>query len=248
MTSAPHPHEAVDTSGGASGAVRRLALFLVVAVVGVVVTRYTHLGRFLDVKAITEFAAGLGPRGPLYILLAGALMPLLFLPRWPIAFLAGMLYGVVGGTLLATVASTVGAWLHFLLSRTLLAPMSDRLRHKYRLDHLTIPKDKQFLALFILRAFPLSNFVATNLVAGALKLSRSRYVVASFLGMIPSTLMYAAWGKLMKKPDPHFYALAIASLVVVVLGAVAAQKYVYPWFRGPAAGDESRDAAYPGAD
>ena len=243
-----HPHEAVDTGTGASGAVRRLALFLAVAVLGVLVTRYTHLGRLLNVASITEFADDLGPRGPLYILVAGALMPLLFLPRWPLAFLAGMLYGVGWGTVLATVASTIGAWLHFLLSRTLLAPMSDRLRHRYRLDHLTIPKDKQFLALFILRAFPLSNFVATNLVAGALKLSRSRYILASLLGMIPSTLMYAAWGKLMKKPDPHFYALAVVSLVVVVVGAVAGQKYVYPWFRKPAPDEAPRDAAYPGAD
>ncbi len=220
------------------GAVRRLGVFIVVAVAGVLVARYTEAGAYVSVEAITGLAERLGPRGPLFLFLAGVLTPLMFLPRWPIAFLAGLLYGVVGGTLLATVASTVGAWLHFMLSRTLLAPMTDRLRHRYNLEHLTVPRDKQFMVLFVLRAFPLSSFVVTNLMAGALKLSRSRYVLATFLGMIPSSILYAAWGKLMKKPDPHFYAFALLALVLLVVGAVAAQRYVKPLLRR---GESERD-------
>jgi uncharacterized membrane protein YdjX (TVP38/TMEM64 family) len=109
--------------------------------------------------------------------------------------------------------------------------MTLRLMRKYRVEHLNIPKEKQFMVIFVLRAFPLSSFVATNVLAGALKMSRSRYVLASFLGMIPSSVMYAAWGKLMKKPDPHFYALAIVCLAVIVVGTVMAQKFVYPWLK-----------------
>ncbi len=216
-------------------AVRRLSLFLVVAVGGVVVSRATHLGQWLNPEAISELAQRLGTRGPLVIFLAGLLTPLLFFPRWPIAFLAGLLYGVGWGTVLATVASASGAWLHFILSRNLLAPMTERLRKRYRMEHLTVPRDKQFLVLFVLRAFPLSSFVMTNLLAGALKLSRSRYITATVLGMIPSTLLYAAWGKLMKKPDPHFYLLAVLALVLMVVGAVAAQRWVQPLLRRPTA-------------
>lgn len=225
--------EEQEVRSGALGAVRRLGLFLVVAVAGACVSHATHLGQWLNVEAMTDLAARLGPRGPIYLLLAGLLTPLLFLPRWPIAFLAGLLYGVCWGTVLATVASSAGAWLHFLLSRTLLAPMSDRLRRRYRIEHLTIPREKQFVVLFVLRAFPLSSFVMTNLLAGALKLSRSRYILATVLGMIPSTVLYAAWGKLMKKPDPHFYVLAVLALLVIVAGAVLGQRYVQPLLRRP---------------
>ncbi len=221
----------VDVPASASAGIKRLSLFLVVAVGGVVAARYTNAGDYMSVEAITQLADRLGPQGPALLLLAGVLTPLMFLPRWPIAFLAGLLYGVGWGTLLAVVASTLGAWLHFMLSRTLLAPMTARLRQRYGFDHLQVPKNKQFMVLFVLRAFPLSSFVVTNLIAGALKLSRSRYVLATFLGMIPSTLLYAAWGKLMKKPDPHFYAFALLALVAVVVGAIAAQRYVQPLLR-----------------
>lgn len=223
--------EEVEERSGTWAALRRLGLFLVVAIGGVIVSRVTHLGQWMNPEAIAGFAAQLGPRGPLVILAAGLFTPLLFLPRWPIAFLAGLLYGVGWGTALATVSSAGGAWLHFILSRTLLAPMTEKLRKRYRMEHLAVPRDKQFLLLFVLRAFPLSSFVMTNLLAGALKLSRSRYITATVLGMIPSTLLYATWGKLMKKPDPHFYVLAILALVLILAGAVAAQRWVQPLLR-----------------
>ncbi len=219
--------------GGAGGAMRRLAVFLAVALAGVALSRYTHMGSYFNAGSVRGLADRLGPNGVAIILAAGALTPLMFLPRWPIAFLAGLLYGVGWGTLLATAASTAGAWLHFLLSRSLLAPASERAKRRYGFEHLTIPRDKQFLVLFLLRAFPLSSFVATNLLAGALKLSRSRFLAATFLGMLPSSWMYAAWGKLMKQPDPHFYGVAALALVLIVAGAVAGQRVLAPWFRAP---------------
>lgn len=224
--------QVMGTGDGARGVVRRLALFLAIAVAGVAAAHFSRLGDYLHVDSIASLADRLGARGPVILVVAGLVTPLMFLPRWPIAFLAGLMYGIVPGTLLATAASAGGAYLHFLLSRTLLAPSTERLRRRYGLDHLVIPRDKQFLVLFVMRAFPLTSFVATNLIAGALKLSRSRFLLGSLLGMIPSSMLYAAWGKLMKKPDPHFYAFAVLALVLVVVGAVAAQRVVAPWFRG----------------
>lgn len=244
MSDAHSSHEAAQSRAEIWAAVRRLGLFLLVAVLGLVISHTTRVGDLLSVDKMTHWATRLGPRGPLYLLLAGLITPLMFLPRWPIAFLAGLLYGVSWGTALAVVASTGGAWLNFWLSRTLLAPMSDRLRKRYRIEHLTVPRDRQFLVLFTLRAFPLTSFVMTNLIAGALKLSRSRYLGATFLGMIPSTVLYASAGKLMKKPDPHFYVFAGIALVLMVVGAVVARRWVKPLLRR----SESEPESVVGAD
>ncbi|MCZ7591951.1 MAG: VTT domain-containing protein [Kiritimatiellae bacterium] len=215
----------------AGGALRRLALFLLIAGAGVALSHFTKLGEYFDAHSIADLAGRMGANGALVIFAAGALTPLMFLPRWPIAFLAGLLYGVGWGTALATVASTLGAWLHFVLSRTLLAPMSEKIKRRFHWEHLDIPRDKQFMVLFLLRAFPLSSFVATNILAGALKVSRSRYLTATFLGMIPSTVMYAAWGKLMKKPDSQFYGVAALAVVLIVVGSVLAHRYIAPWLK-----------------
>jgi uncharacterized membrane protein YdjX (TVP38/TMEM64 family) len=210
-------------------AVKRLGAFLLVAGLGLAGSHFTAHGGHLTLDRITALAERLGAWGPLFILVAGVLTPLLFIPRWPLAFLGGLLYGVVGGALLATLASTLGAWLHFTLCRTLLAPMSDRLKKKYRLERFVVPPHKEFTAIFIMRAFPLSSFVATNLIAGALRMNRVKFVLASFLGMIPSSLLYAAGGKLLKKPSPGFYVLAAAVLVLMVVGTVYAEKLLHSW-------------------
>lgn len=225
--------ETTDTDEGQtkSGGLRELLLFLLLAVTLVLVSVCTPASRFFSPDYIGQLAGRLGCWGAYIIILAGLLSPLLFLPRWPIAFVAGLLYGVMAGTLLATAASTLGAMLHFLLAKSLLSPMSDRLRKRYAITAAPIPREKAFLVLLFLRAFPLSSFVATNLLAGAMKIHFGTYIAASFLGMIPSTIMYAAWGKLLKKPSASFGALAAISVLFIVVGTIVARKHFYPWFK-----------------
>ncbi len=193
---------------------------------------FTPARRLFSVEQIGAWSRALGAWGPLLLFLLGLLTPLLLLPRWPIAFVAGLLYGISGGAVLANVASTAGAWLHFLVARSLLAPASARLLRRYGMDRLEIPRERVFLALFFLRAFPLSSFVATNLLAGSLRVPLRTYLAATFVGMIPSTLMYAAWGKMVKRPSPAFFAVAVLTLLFLVGGTIAAQRRFLPWLRG----------------
>ena len=153
------------------------------------------LREFLSLHHIEQLVSDLGCWGPAVIVAAGILTPVLFLPRWPLCFACGLLYGVVWGTLLPTVASLLGAWLQYALARNLLAHFTQRWLSRFRLAHAVIPPNRTFVALVLLRAFPLSNFSAVNLLAGAMRIPSRTYLVASFLGMLPSSLMYAAWGK-----------------------------------------------------
>jgi uncharacterized membrane protein YdjX (TVP38/TMEM64 family) len=221
----------IENGKGKNSGLKELLLFLLLAVGLVLISVYTPVGKFFSLDNISQIAGRLGYWGAYILILAGILSPLLFLPRWPIAFVAGLLYGVAWGTLLATAASTLGAILHFVLAKSLLAPLSDRLRKRYAITSAPIPREKAFLVLLFLRAFPLSNFVATNLLAGAMKVHFGAFMAASFLGMLPSSLMYAAWGKLLKKPSASFGALAAISLLFIVAGTLVAQKYFYPWFK-----------------
>ena len=184
----------------------------------------------LGVGNIERIARHLGAWGPAAMLAGGLVLPLLFLPRWPICFVCGLLYGIVWGTLLSNVASILGAVAQFYLARTLLAATARRLVARSRLAGLAPAPHKTFAALFVLRAFPLSSFVVTNLLAGALRTRADVYVAASFFGMLPSSLMYAAWGKFAKKPSPHFLGLIVAVLLLLIVGGVVANRNRARWF------------------
>jgi uncharacterized membrane protein YdjX (TVP38/TMEM64 family) len=218
---------------------KRMALFLLLALGGLAISHFTPHGGKLTVDGLSDWAGRLGAWGPAILIAAGILTPLAFMPRWPIAFVAGLLYGLVGGTLLSTAASTLGAWLHFHLSRSLLAPVTRRVLRKTNLERYRLPKEHEFTAILLLRAFPLSNFVLTNILSGALGLNVRRYVLASFLGMIPSSLMYAAWGKLLKKPSGEFYVVAVLTLVFVAGGAVWGGRLLAKWRQGGEGGERT---------
>lgn len=215
--------------GDMRAAMRSLAVFAGLAAACLAVSLFTPVRDWLTTDRVARTAADLGPLLPLALLAAGVLTPLLFLPRWPIAFAAGLAYGVVRGALFATVVSALGAWLHFALARTLLSPAAERVGRRFGFRAGGIPPAKSFLLLVLLRAFPLSSFVATNLLAGAIRMRASLFLAASLLGMIPSSLMYAAWGKLMKRPEPAYYWLAGGLLVVSAAGTWLAARRVRPW-------------------
>lgn len=180
----------------------------------------------LKMDTLERLVRDFGPRGPSLIAGLVVLSTVLFLPRWPICFICGMLYGVTLGTILSTLISLAPAWVHYRLASGLLSGLTRRVLAKSRFAHVTIPQERGFAVVFLLRAFPLSNFVVTNLLGGALKLRPLNYLLASFLGMIPSSIMYAAWGKFAKKPSPQFLAVAVVIMAAVAGGYVLLHQQV----------------------
>ena len=200
----------------------RLLVFVAMTLAFVGLSLWPPVREWFQVDTVARVAARLGVFGPALILACGALTPLLMLPRWPIAFVSGLLYGVFAGAALATAASTVGAAIHFGVARGLVAPSADRLLARLGWMRKSLTREKLFILIFCLRAFPLSNFTATNLLAAALSMPLRPYLLASFLGMIPSSILYAAWGKIMKKPSPSFHAALALSLLFIVGGTLVA--------------------------
>ena len=142
--------------------------------------------------------------------------PMLLLPRWPIAVTTGLLYGLVLGTLFAVCASLCGAALQFVLARSWLSSRAERLKRRFRWTRWLERNDHIFTGLIVLRCTPVTHFSATNLVAGSLGISLPVFLASSFIGMIPSTAMYASMGLVARDPSPR-YVWLMASVFVVVL-------------------------------
>lgn len=126
----------------------------------------------------------------IYVAIAAASLPgaLIF------TLLGGAIFGLVWGTLLVSFASSIGATLSFLVSRTLLR---DWVQAKFR-DYLApinkgIEKDGNFY-LFSIRMVPLFPFFMVNLVMGLTPISITSFYLVSQVGMLMGTAVYVNAG------------------------------------------------------
>jgi pyruvate/2-oxoglutarate dehydrogenase complex dihydrolipoamide dehydrogenase (E3) component/uncharacterized membrane protein YdjX (TVP38/TMEM64 family) len=106
----------------------------------------------------------------------------------------GAVFGLVLGTALVSIASTVGATLAFLVSRFLLREaIQDRFGESLVAFNDGIEKDGAFY-LFTLRLVPAFPFFVINLVMGLTPIRTVTFMLISWIGMFAGTLVYVNAG------------------------------------------------------
>jgi uncharacterized membrane protein YdjX (TVP38/TMEM64 family) len=138
----------------------------------------------------------LGPWGPVAIAAVYVPASVLFVPGTLISLGAGFLYGPIIGTAAVSCGSTAGAAAAFVLGRTLFRPWIQDLvgsRAKFvALDRAVAAHG--FRVVLLARLSPLFPFNLVNYAFGLTRISFGRFVLASWLGMLPGTLMYVYLG------------------------------------------------------
>jgi uncharacterized membrane protein YdjX (TVP38/TMEM64 family) len=107
----------------------------------------------------------------------------------------GFLFGSVLGTLFVIVPATIGATLAFLAARYLL---HDWVERKFG-DRLAAIQEgfarNAFSYLLTLRLIPLFPFFLVNLVSGLTRISVGTYMIATAVGIIPGSFVFAYAGR-----------------------------------------------------
>jgi uncharacterized membrane protein YdjX (TVP38/TMEM64 family) len=109
----------------------------------------------------------------------------------------GFLFGTLAGSFLSVLAATMGATLIFLAARHGFGAQL-----KARLDAAEGPvsriakglDENQWSMLFVMRLVPIVPFFVANLVPAFLAVPLHRYVISTFLGIIPGSLVYSSVG------------------------------------------------------
>ncbi len=142
---------------------------------------------YTDAHYVTAVAA--------YILLY-CLQTAFSLPGATIFTLAGgFLFGSFVGTLYVNIAATAGATLAFLAARYLLRDWVER-KFGERLGSIQEGFARNaFSYLITLRLVPLFPFFLVNLVSGLTRIRLGAYVLATSLGIIPGSFVYANAGR-----------------------------------------------------
>ena len=140
-----------------------------------------------------------GWQGEASFLLLGTVMGAAGLPRQAIAFLGGYAFGAVEGTALALLAQLLGCAATFLWARAVGRAWAERRLSRpsgARLRPLVETlRAEPFAASLALRLFPVGNNLLLNLLAGVSGLAAGRFLLASALGYLPQTVVFALLGK-----------------------------------------------------
>lgn len=106
----------------------------------------------------------------------------------------GFLFGVVAGSFYVVLAATIGATIVFLIAKTALGDML-RAKAGPRIRRMEEGfREDAFNYLLVLRLIPIFPFWLVNIVPAFLGVAVGTYVLGTFLGIIPGSLVFASVG------------------------------------------------------
>ena len=111
-----------------------------------------------------------------------------------LTIVAGFLFGTVTGSVCAILAATVGATIVFAAVRYALGDFVRRRAGKRIQRMETGFRENAFNYLLVLRLIPVFPFWLVNVAPAATSVPIGTYVLATFLGIIPGTVVYASVG------------------------------------------------------
>ena len=125
---------------------------------------------------------------------------MLAVPGTILTLAAGFVFGVAFGSAFVSAGSVLGASAAFLLGRFAARSwVAQRVERSTRLRALVaVTRDDGFLIVLLARLSPLLPYNVLNYLFGATAVRFRDYVLASWLGMLPATVLYVYIGSLTK--------------------------------------------------
>jgi len=174
------------------------------------------LGSSIDKAWIDSDIRGQGFTGELLFVGVGMLFTAVGLPRQIICFLAGYAFGLLEGTALAMLATLLGCVGAFFYARVMgrafvIGRFPGRVQ---RIDDFL--HDNPLSMTLLIRLFPFSSNVVTNLAAGVSSVVALPFFLGSAIGYLPQTFIFALAGSGFSV-DPELR-IAISVILFVLSG------------------------------
>ncbi len=144
-----------------------------------------HAVFHFSVRDIRSIIRSLGPWGaPAVVLMIAVIIVFVPVPTIPIEIVAGVVYGIVLGSLLALAGHVIGALVAFSIARRFGRPLLRRWlgeRSVSKLDPLA--SRSGFWYVFYMRLLPLFDFKLVSYAAGLTSMKTRSYLVATTVGI-----------------------------------------------------------------
>src|SRR5229473_3327587 len=191
-----------ETSSGLSSR-WKWVLYAGAGIALVLVLKYFHVQDLL--KAALDWIGKLGPWGPVIFVGLYVVATVLFIPGSVLTLGAGAVFGVALGSVCVSISATLGATAAFLVGRYLARDAIARKIEKNEkfaaIDHAVA--DEGWKIVFLTRLSPVFPFTLLNYAFGLTRVRLGHYVLASWIGMMPGTVMYVYLGSLVNVGAGH---------------------------------------------
>ena len=140
---------------------------------------------------------------------------------------SGFLFDFLIGSLVVSLASTMGATFAFLISRFL---MKDFVQRKFAKRLKTVNegfKKNGIFYLLSLRFMPIFPFVLINVLMGVTPISTKQYIIGSFLGMLPMTFVFVNAGRQLAHITAIHQILSLKVILSFIL--LALLPWIFKW-------------------
>ncbi len=173
----------------------------------------------LSTAALSAWLEGLGAWAPLLLMsmmiLAVVVGPI---PTLPISAASGLAFGLVGGTMVAATGALIGAMIAFWSARLLGRDVVCQYLKDNPLFTSNRSQSLLFWVVFVTRLVPLFSFALISYAAGITVISAWRFALATLIGMLPMTVVFAGLGQTFEfHPVLSVLAAGILLMAMVIL-------------------------------
>ena len=189
------PTESVGKGGRKIKPIKTILIIVAIAALVVTAKLFDLQQVFRDTLA---WISGLGSVAPLMFIVIYILACVLLLPGSILTLGAGAVFGVIKGSIAVSVGSTLGATCAFLVGRYLARNwVSGKIAENEKFKAIDDAVAREGWKIVLLtRLSPIFPFNLLNYAFGLTKVSLKQYFLASWIGMIPGTIMYVYIGSL----------------------------------------------------
>ncbi|WP_053333691.1 TVP38/TMEM64 family protein [Gemmatimonas phototrophica] len=144
----------------------------------------------------TEWVNTLGPWAPVAFVVGYIVATVCMMPAFLLTIAGGAVFGMLKGSVLVLIGSTIGAAIAFTLGRTVLRSwVAAQIAKNQTLQIVDRVVGQEGLKLmFLLRLSGIAPFVLTNYAMGVTSVSLTHFLLA-LLGMLPTIATYTAVGQ-----------------------------------------------------
>jgi uncharacterized membrane protein YdjX (TVP38/TMEM64 family) len=151
-------------------------------------------------REVIAWIGGLGAWGPILFVVLYVLAAVLFVPGTIPTLSAGLLFGIILGSIYVSIGSVLGATCAFLVGRHLARGwVSRRIEGNPRFRAIDEAVAHEGWKIVLLtRLSPVFPFNLLNYAYGLTRVSLRHFVLASWIGMLPGTVLYVYIGSLFR--------------------------------------------------